>query len=93
MQRAWITLAESSTDEKAEMSAYLNAIKCVEGTLDCRLSVKIRPMALLASISREDVINYCMAAIDILMELESEAADDTDEVDDDASRAPSRVSR
>ena len=34
-----------------------------------------------------------MAAIDILMELESEAADDTDEVDDDASRAPSRVSR
>ena len=34
-----------------------------------------------------------MAAIDILMDLESEMVDDADEIEDDASRAPSRVSR
>ena len=93
--RAWINLAESSTDEKAEMSAYLNAIKCVEGTLDCVdcRQLKFAQWLYWHRFPRQDVINYCMAAIDILMELESEAVDDADEVDDDGSRAPSRVSR
>ena len=92
--RAWITLAESSTDEKAEMSAYLNAIQCVEGTLDCvDCQLEFAQWLYSHRFPRQDIIGYCMGAIDNLMELEIDAMEDADDIDDGASRAPSRVSR
>jgi tetratricopeptide (TPR) repeat protein len=93
--KAWLTLAESSSEENAEMSAYLSAIQCVEGTLDCvECHLEFAQWLYSHRFPRQDVCSYAMAALDLLLDIEDNMdGEEDEELDDHRSNAQSRVSR
>jgi hypothetical protein len=92
--KAWLTLAELSSDEKASMCAYLSAIDCVEGTMDCiECYLQFSQWLYCHRFPRGDIIGYAFASLDLLLDVEGDLGEEEeeDEADDGGSRAPTQL--
>jgi hypothetical protein len=72
--RAWLTLADSSTDEQDTLSAYLSSIDITTGTfhqVECLLSLST--FLYRSGYPRKDVVLYTMKAMDFLLQFDDAA--------------------